>query len=738
MSDGKPFLARVLAASSRAAGFATALTLLAPLAACKDGSAPTLLDMGDQVAVVGQQLVVQLAASDPDGDSLIFEVAAPSVPDLQSTTAITRSPSGQGIFTFTPLANQIGVHPFDFSVTDGNHRHTLTVTIDVRGAVGAGSMPSFRKPLGAGTVLDLDQGDCMDLDIEVGDPDSAAVTLDQQPPLIEGATLMVGPNGLTGTWSWCPSRSQIENHDRYYLSLSADDGDNPIVIKDFVIVLRRRSGEGCPGKAPFITHTPADITTNLDLQIQAQIEDDQGLGSTPYIVYATEDPGDPIDFAQTTLANMNLVDGDMVDGTWRGMVPNFLANEAEGTSAPLFYLLSASDDDDPDGDCDHRTDDPQSGMHRISVTLGGGDSAGLCEPCSFDVQCGGAADLCLPAAGEGGVCGQGCSGDSECDSGYICSPTAVESVEGASARQCIPNTGSCGGSTGNCEDDDHEPDSTVGEGQLGAAIGSGTSGRVLCPDDDDWYVLEVDADAQVEASLEGDNPPDIDLALTSAAGVLIDSSDSLSSSESITSDCLEPGTYMLRVHSIDSSPEGSYSIDVSLNTDACGGPMGGVGDCCEDNNSPGCEEPAVEACVCGMDSYCCETEWDDLCAGIAADDCDACVVEPPNEDCCTAQESPGCTDPVVETCVCANDAYCCDTQWDTTCVGRVGSDLCAPSCDPDDADGPCCEDNGTAGCEINAVESCVCAEDPFCCDTFWDAMCVEAIATHGCGECPPS
>jgi len=734
-------LSRGLRGLWRASRILAALTLLAPLPGCKKGNPPALLDVGDQVAVVGQQLVLQLVASDPDGDSLTFEIAAAGVPDLETTAAITKTPAGQGIFTFTPLASQIGVHLFDFSVNDGDHRFTLTITIEVRGALGTGTMPVFRKPLGAGTVLDLDQGDCMELEVEIADPDSTSITLEQEPPLIEGASLAVDANGLGGSFSWCPSRQQVENDDRYYLTLSADDGDNPAVVKEFVIVLRRRSGEGCPGKAPLIQHTPMDFTTKLDLEIVANIEDDQGLGSTPYIVYATEDPGDPIDFSMTTLANMDLVSGDMRDGSWRGLVPNFLANEPDGTAAPLFYLISATDDDDAEGDCDHRSDDPAAGTHRVAVTVGGDDTAGLCEPCSFDVQCGDGDDLCLPAvSSEGGLCGRGCSGDGDCDEGYICSPQPVESVEGVTATQCIPNSGSCGGSGGNCDDDDHEPDSTLGDGLAQPAItAGGINGRVLCEDDDDWYALEVTAEAQVDAALEGSNPPDIDLTLTNETGVLIEGSYGLSSSESITSDCLDPGTYLLRVYSINADPVGTYSLDLTFDTAACEGPVGGEGDCCIDNNSPGCEDPTIEACVCTIDNYCCETEWDDICAGYATNNCDECdagTTGGMNEDCCTEQMSPGCTDVGIQDCVCALDPYCCDTQWDSTCVGRVGADLCGPACDPDDADGPCCSGNGTPGCEVNAVETCVCMADSFCCDIEWDSMCVDAIPANMCGTCP--
>ena len=47
------------------------------------------------------------------------------------------------------------------------------------------------------------------------------------------------------------------------------------------------------------------------------------------------------------------------------------------------------------------------------------------------------------------------------------------------------------------------------------------------------------------------------------------------------------------------------------------GPCGG-GDCCAASTTPGCADPGVQACVCGKDSFCCTSVWDDLCAGAAA------------------------------------------------------------------------------------------------------------------------
>ena len=114
------------------------------------------------------------------------------------------------------------------------------------------------------------------------------------------------------------------------------------------------------------------------------------------------------------------------------------------------------------------------------------------------------------------------------------------------------------------------------------------------------------------------------------------------------------------------------------------------------------------------------------------------------EGCCTPHSTPGCDDPAIESCVCALDDFCCGQDfdsvgvWDAMCVDKVGDSLCGPACTPDDADGPCCEAHSGGGCEIDAVETCVCAEDPMCCQASpgWDSFCVTEIGTFDCGMCP--
>lgn len=731
--------------SRSVARFALALCVSssAGLAGCKKGGAPVVADPGPQQAVVGETLTVELFGSDPDGDTLEYEFRAEGVPEIESTAALEIAEDGHGIFTLTPIASQVGTHIFDFTVSDGENTTSLPLTIEIKGVTGAGGAPVFRKPLSQGTVLDLETSDCVEFEVDVDDPDSSSVELRQLPPTIDGVDFDVADDGLSGSWAWCPDREQREGDDQWPLVLGADDGDNPEVEKEFLIVVRKRSGEGCPGDAPVLFHEARDFSTLLDLEITADITDDAGLKNPPVVLYAFEDPGSPVQFDKlSNVATMELTEGDMQDGSWATFIPNPTAEEGEGATADLWYLISATDNDDPEGDCDHRTDSPRDGVHKVAITNSGEGGAGLCETCSFDVQCGSDADLCLSEAG-GSFCARDCS-SAGCPDGYVCAPD-VQSVDSASGQQCVAESGSCeGGETGTCEDDAHEDDDDPDEAAGADPIDSSASGT-LCAGDEDWWRLGVSNRARMTATLSGDAPPDLDLALTNDSGGLVTQSFGVTSDETLVSPCLDPGDYLLRVWTENSSGSSDYNLSFTLDEAACSSTMTGEGDCCEDNNSPGCEDAAVQACTCAIEDFCCETTWDNSCANTAQLECSLeCEVVNEPTGCCDAHSTPGCDDTAVQDCVCAVDDFCCGDDpdgegvWDSVCVNRVGSTLCAAACNPDDDDGPCCEDNGTPGCEINTVEACVCAMDDECCNgpLGWDFICVDEIAEFECGTCP--
>jgi hypothetical protein len=97
-------------------------------------------------------------------------------------------------------------------------------------------------------------------------------------------------------------------------------------------------------------------------------------------------------------------------------------------------------------------------------------------------------------------------------------------------------------------------------------------------------------------------------------------------------------------------------------------------------------------------------------------------------------------DPCATT-LCAQDPYCCTTSWDATCVGEVAS-ICGKSCTAP----PVSTDAGASTCAhpvcatgvplSNTCETCatqLCAQDAYCCAVAWDATCVSEVASI-CGK----
>jgi hypothetical protein len=86
--------------------------------------------------------------------------------------------------------------------------------------------------------------------------------------------------------------------------------------------------------------------------------------------------------------------------------------------------------------------------------------------------------------------------------------------------------------------------------------------------------------------------------------------------------------------------------------------------------------------------------------------------------------------------VCPNDSYCCDTAWDAVCVDEA-EQYCGLMCGMPVG---CVHDECVEGVKLDpACSMCatdLCAADPYCCDTEWDVYCVEAVPMY-CGfSCP--
>ena len=132
-----------------------------------------------------------------------------------------------------------------------------------------------------------------------------------------------------------------------------------------------------------------------------------------------------------------------------------------------------------------------------------------------------------------------------------------------------------------------------------------------------------------------------------------------------------------------------------------------TGDCCEpQQDSPWCDDKSVWECVCKEDTFCCETNWDDICVTeVDSKDCGTCEEECGNNNCagsencvacpedcgectdtscCTAHQGVGCWDAGIMWCVCSThgDSYCCNIlwgNWNQQCVDEA-IELCGAKC----------------------------------------------------------
>ena len=526
----------------------TGAACLATTVACVGGAAPELDHLPDQVAQVGTEFKLELQGTDADGDRLSYGFKAADLQGVDDRAQITVSPSGIGVFRWTPIASDVGTHAFDFKVSDGHHDTTVTINIDVKSAIGSATAPIFRQPLGTGTTIDLGKAQCVDLDVVIEDQDTPQVDLRQEEPTIDGAKIDQ-KDGQSAKWHWCPSRAQ-EGDQRYTLLLSADDHDNPKTMKNYLVVLRGTGGQmNCPGAAPAISHTATNQTTRLDLKPTATVTDDKGLKDNVLFYYSLTNPGvTQVDLSKMTQLTAQKVSGTLTNGTWAPTLPNPVANAADGTQKTIYYVFVADDNDDTMGNCDHTTMSP---VYQMTVTAGGSTTAGLCSACTADSQCGTGSECVYMGSMGDSYCLQGCSA---CPSGYSCSASKIYSVDGHMDYQCVPQSGSCVAPTGACQDDAYEENDTRSAASANPAYPADLYSATSCPattntygQDDDWYKVVLTQSARVDLEISGDGASDLDLHLYRSDGTVISTSTSYSSDEAINT-CLPAATYYLKVN----------------------------------------------------------------------------------------------------------------------------------------------------------------------------------------------
>ena len=82
--------------------------------------------------------------------------------------------------------------------------------------------------------------------------------------------------------------------------------------------------------------------------------------------------------------------------------------------------------------------------------------------------------------------------------------------------------------------------------------------------------------------------------------------------------------------------------------------------------------------------------------------------------------------------ICGQDSYCCNTAWDSICVSEVKS-ICGQSCGGGTCAHPICTTGSKLSSSCDPCATKICAKDSYCCNTAWDSICVGEVKSI-CGQ----
>ena len=124
-----------------------------------------------------------------------------------------------------------------------------------------------------------------------------------------------------------------------------------------------------------------------------------------------------------------------------------------------------------------------------------------------------------------------------------------------------------------------------------------------------------------------------------------------------------------------SAPVAAFILTSGAYAQSCGDPA--TGSCCVSNTIAYCNDADCCNLICAQDAFCCTTQWDQICANAAAAQCASCqgggagCGDPASGDCCAANTTPYCSDADCCSLICAADAFCCNNQWDQICANAA-------------------------------------------------------------------
>jgi len=210
--------------------------------------------------------------------------------------------------------------------------------------------------------------------------------------------------------------------------------------------------------------------------------------------------------------------------------------------------------------------------------------------------------------------------------------------------------------------------------------------------------------------------------------------------------------YLVRIGTFPGTTTGAGAISFSCGLDICHNSVDSCDSVHPDG--VGCSDSDCCETVCSVDPYCGDAVnggWDDNCVAEAAGLCGgggfATCGEVGSGSCNDLEGtgSAGCEDAGCCNTVCAIDTYCCLSKWDDVCAEEEAQ-FCRSAC----GSGDCFTARSTPGCESESCCAQVCLRDPYCCGGpdyvngpdmpplpgYWDALCVQ-MAQEFCQPPPP-
>lgn len=510
-----------IASLVRSAPVAVALASLA--SGCSGGDRPSLGPLARASGTVHETLRIPIPVVNPSGVPLRYRFEATrALPGLESVASISGSPSG-GELRWTPLVSHVGSHELVVSIASPSGEEYDRETVPVEIAPARDAAPVFLEP-GAGGTFDLARDPCVRFRVEIRDDDSPAVEIRSRGAWPEGA-MLEQDGDKSANFSWCPRADQIAASERWTLGFEADDGDHAPVPHDYVAVLRSGGGSGCEGRPPDIVVLAPEggsrVSSGSGYEVRARVTDDVGLREPPILYWTTEAPSDPSRPDVTTF-EQSIFEPDGAD-TFVARIPSL--GLALGASVEVFFVVSATDNDDPTGTfCDHRSDTLLSSF----IAVGGeGGALSACARCVRSIECG--SGICAPAPG-GARCLEGCA-EGGCGGGRRCSE--VTTTEGGRARACVGSDGSVASAcSGACVNDGNEPNDSIANA---TPLRGSARGRICVGDRDIFRIDGLTPMSELTLTLGGFRHADgdLDLRLLDASGRILRSSAGVTDTETI-------------------------------------------------------------------------------------------------------------------------------------------------------------------------------------------------------------